>query len=344
MACSITEFSSEMNSPSPRRISSRKVTSELVQRVLISRLFRVAPIAFGTLMTEIGLFEKLCSGAVAGVIGTAVLGCNLDKSPPLVDYKGKPLSPPFTFSVKCFRDVLAKEGPRGLYKGLSANLIGVTPEKAIKLAVNDYSRAHFALRAGTCPEKLPVQYGMASGAIAGFCQVIATNPMEITKIQMQLAARGQGNAKLLDVVKRLGLRGLYRGTLATLCRDVPFSIMFFQTFASLKGLLSQGSNQSTPPLTAILLSGLLAGGVSAFGATPMDGKHCELFDLVVVKTRLQASTCPPGDTMLRIYRQEGYRGFFRGAIQRTMVFAPLFTISLLVFEVQNFYMNKYSRP
>jgi hypothetical protein len=168
----------------------------------------------------------------------------------------------------------------------------VTPEKAIKLAVNDYSRAHFALRLGTCPEKLPVQYGMASGAIAGFCQVIATNPMEITKIQMQLATREQGAATLLGVVRRLGLRGLYRGSVATLCRDVPFSIMFFQTFASLKSFLSRNSNQSTPPLTAILLAGLMAGGISAFGATPMD----------VVKTRLQASTCPPSVTMLKIYR------------------------------------------
>jgi hypothetical protein len=36
------------------------------------QLFCTTPIEFDSPMTEVGLFEKLCSGAVAGVIGTAV--------------------------------------------------------------------------------------------------------------------------------------------------------------------------------------------------------------------------------------------------------------------------------
>lgn len=39
--------------------------------------------------------------------------------------------------VDCFRKILSTEGgPRALYRGLAANLIGVTPEKAIKLVRN----------------------------------------------------------------------------------------------------------------------------------------------------------------------------------------------------------------
>src|SRR5690606_9933885 len=121
--------------------------------------------------------------------------------------------------------------------GLSANLVGVTPEKAIKLAVNDYCRARFSEKLGVTPENLPLQYGLASGAVAGSCQVIATNPMEITKIKMQLSAVGEPEAssgpkasggvrsvkqnQLVQTVWRLGFKGLYRGSLSTLCRDVP---------------------------------------------------------------------------------------------------------------------------
>lgn len=109
----------------------------------------------------------------------------------------------------------------GLYRGLSVNLIGIIPEKAIKLAVNDYCRERFA--GNDSPDTLAPHLGMIAGfvftnnsATAGFCQVVATNPMEIVKIRMQL-----GN-NLTQILSDLGFRGLYKGTAATLCRDVPF--------------------------------------------------------------------------------------------------------------------------
>ena len=38
-------------------------------------------------------------------------------------------------SFDCFRKVIKNEGPRGLYRGLVPQLVGVSPEKAIKLTV-----------------------------------------------------------------------------------------------------------------------------------------------------------------------------------------------------------------
>lgn len=43
-----------------------------------------------------------------------------------------------------------------------------------------------------------------------------------------------------------------------------------------------------------------------------------------------------------VWNEHGINGFFKGAPQRAMVFAPLFTISLLVYEVQKFYMDKFT--
>ena len=42
--------------------------------------------------------------------------------------------------MDCFKKIIKSEGPQGLYRGLPANLIGVVPEKAIKLAANDFFR------------------------------------------------------------------------------------------------------------------------------------------------------------------------------------------------------------
>lgn len=35
--------------------------------------------------------------------------------------------------VDCFRKTYAEGGAKGMYRGLGPNLIGITPEKAIKL-------------------------------------------------------------------------------------------------------------------------------------------------------------------------------------------------------------------
>jgi hypothetical protein len=94
--------------------------------------------------------------------------------------------------IDCFRKIVASEGWAGLYRGLKPNLIGVTPEKAIKLTMNDVLREWFT--AGNGDGKIRLWQEMASGAGAGFFQVAATNPMEIVKLRMQL--QGEGGVKL----------------------------------------------------------------------------------------------------------------------------------------------------
>lgn len=46
-------------------------------------------------------------------------------------------------SLDCFSKVVKNEGILGLYRGLVPQLIGVAPEKAIKLAMNDLCRSIF---------------------------------------------------------------------------------------------------------------------------------------------------------------------------------------------------------
>lgn len=163
--------------------------------------------------------------------------------------------------------------------------------------------AGFSKEALGNPDKLPAGLGMLAGALAGTAQVIVTNPMETVKIRMQMAtiltssslnARRSGIATLeenkiipstLSVVKDLGLRGLYRGSLSTLSRDVPFSMIFFQLFAHLKNSFlnpnikeGNGSNDYVSEFPRIFAAGITAGAIGAFLVTPMDGKTTINFD------------------------------------------------------------------
>jgi solute carrier family 25 (mitochondrial glutamate transporter), member 18/22 len=78
-----------------------------------------------------------------------------------------------------------------MYRGSAVNILLITPEKAIKLAANDYFRHHLTTKDG----QLPITRQMAAGGLAGACQIVITTPMELLKIQMQDAGRLAAQAK-----------------------------------------------------------------------------------------------------------------------------------------------------
>ena len=86
---------------------------------------------------------------------------------------------------------------------------------------------------------------MLAGAGAGFVQCIATNPMETTKIRLQMQATlpTAERQSTMGVVRGLGIRGMYTGSMATLARDVPFSILFFPGYANLKKLFADDNGK-----------------------------------------------------------------------------------------------------
>jgi solute carrier family 25 aspartate/glutamate transporter 12/13 len=71
-------------------------------------------------------------------------------------------------SIDCFRKVIRNEGFRGLYSGVLPQLVGVAPEKAIKLTVNDLVRNWFTDKQGQ------IWWGseVFAGGAAGGCQVV----------------------------------------------------------------------------------------------------------------------------------------------------------------------------
>merc|ERR1712065_9983 len=101
-----------------------------------------------------------------------------------------------------------------------------------------------------------------AGGMAGFTQCIATNPMEIVKIRMQVQGTLPADVPrktTMEVVKELGIRGLYKGSAVTLMRDVPFSLIFFPSYAVLKDKLHVYKNpdnykEVNPSIGTLLLA------------------------------------------------------------------------------------------
>ena len=73
-------------------------------------------------------------------------------------------------SIDCARKVVKNEGFRGLYSGVLPQLVGVAPEKAIKLTVNDLVRGYFTEKS---TNKIWWPWEILAGGSAGACQVVS---------------------------------------------------------------------------------------------------------------------------------------------------------------------------
>lgn len=240
-------------------------------------------------------------------------------------------------SIDCFQKVIRNEGFRGLYSGVLPQLVGVAPEKAIKLTVNDLVRGKFTdIQSGN----IPLTAEILAGGSAGACQVIFTNPLEIVKIRLQIqgeamkAAAREGEQvtkrSALWIVRHLGLVGLYKGASACLLRDVPFSAIYFPTYSHLKKDYFGESPTKKLGILQLLTAGAIAGMPAAYLTTPCD----------VIKTRLQVET-RKGDTSYsglrdaatKVFREEGFRAFFKGGAARVLRSSPQFGFTLAGYEV-----------
>lgn len=143
--------------------------------------------------------------------------------------------------------------------------------------------------------------------------MIFTNPLEIVKIRLQVAGEIAGGSKVRawPVVKDLGLFGLYKGARACLLRDIPFSAIYFPTYAHTKEMFANEDGYNHP--LTLLVAGALAGVPAAALVTPAD----------VIKTRLQVvarkgQTTYKGlfDAASKIYKEEGYRAFWKGTLRK----------------------------
>jgi solute carrier family 25 aspartate/glutamate transporter 12/13 len=134
----------------------------------------------------------------------------------------------------------------------------------------------------------------------------------------------------LWIVRNLGLKGLYKGASACLLRDVPFSAIYFPTYAHLKRDFFGESPTKKLGVLQLLTAGAIAGMPAAYLTTPCD----------VIKTRLQVEA-RKGDTQYsglrdaarKVWREEGFKAFFKGGPARILRSSPQFGFTLAGYEV-----------
>ncbi|ATZ51311.1 Bccrc1 [Botrytis cinerea B05.10] len=245
---------------------------------------------------------------------------------------------------------VAKDGlARGLYAGVSAPLVGVTPMFAVSFWGFDVGKNLVRNFTSTAPhEPLTIAQISTAGFFSAIPQTIITAPFERVKVLLQI----QGQKELapgekpkynggVDVVKQLykegGIKSVFRGSGATLARDGPGSAAYFATYEYIKRRLTP-----IDPVTGKPGKDLSLLAITGAGACAGVAMWIPVFPVDTVKSRLQTMEGKPtiGGVIKGLYRNGGLKAFFPGFGPALARAVPANAATFLGVELAHQAMNK----
>lgn len=236
--------------------------------------------------------------------------------------------------------IVKRETPLALYKGLGAVLTGIVPKMAIRFTSYEWYKQALASESGEITSRAT----FLAGLMAGVTEAVAVvTPMEVVKIRLQAQHHSMADPldvpkyrnaahALYTVVKEEGVGALYRGVSLTALRQGTNQAANFTAYTELKAWLQERSGNPSAALpgwqTAFI--GLISGAVGPFSNAPID----------TIKTRLQRNPAQPGETAVgrivtiasQMWKQEGIRAFWMGITPRVMRVAPGQAVTFAVYE------------
>lgn len=244
--------------------------------------------------------------------------------------------------VKTGVEIVRRETPLGLYKGLGAVLTGIVPKMAIRFSSFEWYK-QLLTPAGQSTDGSKI---FIAGLAAGVTEAVAVvTPMEVIKIRLQAQHHSMADPldipkyrnaahALYTVVKEEGFGALYRGVSLTALRQGSNQAVNFTAYSYFKDALRQWQpdlDASKPlPGYQTTLIGLVSGAMGPLSNAPID----------TIKTRLQKTPAEEGVSAYRrvaliagdMFKQEGFHAFYKGITPRIMRVAPGQAVTFTVYE------------
>lgn len=211
----------------------------------------------------------------------------------------------YNSSVQCVKETIAKDGLKGLYRGVLPPLLGVTPMFAVSFWGYDVGKKIVGSFTGKTVEQFTITDISTAGFISAVPTTLVAAPFERVKVMMQIQqgakSKGMGGV-IVDMYKTGGIRSIFKGSVATLARDGPGSALYFATYEYLKKELSTPGKDLS--IFAIMTAGGFAGVAMWMGVFPID----------TIKSTQQSSNVPVSiaQTTRNIYAKGGIKAFFPG--------------------------------
>ncbi|KAK4520267.1 uncharacterized protein ATC70_008400 [Mucor velutinosus] len=276
------------------------------------------------------------SGAGGGIVSMALTYPLVSISSRLQVQKNDASKDAYKNTLDAFVKILAKEGPKGLYSGLSSGIFGIAITNGVYYYCYEAVKAIFEKAKG---KGKPMSTGesMLSGAIAGCAVVMATHPIWTVNTRLTVKKGVEGDEKAAkanalsvgaQILKTEGIAGLYAGVRAALVLVIN-PIIQYTVFEQIKNKVSKHKTPGN-------LDFFLMGAISKLCATAIT------YPYIVIKSRMQVSQQGEEkyssilDGFKKIIATEGVTGLYKGIsskiVQSVLSAAFLFLAKEVLFD------------
>ncbi|XP_030556078.1 congested-like trachea protein isoform X2 [Drosophila novamexicana] len=247
--------------------------------------------------------------------------------------------PLYRGTFDCAAKTIRNEGVRGLYKGMSAPLTGVAPIFAMCFA--GYALGKRLQQRGE-EAKLTYPQIFVAGSFSGLFSTFIMAPGERIKVLLQTQGIGPGGEKkyngMIDCAIKLykegGLRSVFKGSCATMLRDMPANGLYFLSYEILTDQYKRRYDRPNVDLMPAILAGGLAGIFYWIGGMPAD----------VLKNRLQSA--PEGkfngirDVFKDLLKNDGLSALYRGFTPVILRAFPANAATFFGIEIANAFLRQ----
>lgn len=228
---------------------------------------------------------------------------------------------------------------RGLYAGTVPALVANVAENSVLFAAYGVCQKFMAFLTNTkSVQELSVLSNASAGFLASFFSTFTLCPTELIKIKMQAVKelanmdprvkRKTAHQITSEILHKEGVRGLFKGLIPTMAREMPGYFFFFGGYEGTRYLLTPvgQKKEDLGPLKTMLAGAV--GGLCLWTA---------IFPADVVKSRIQASQAGNIDQSLirntiTIFKNEGFLALYSGLLPTVVRTIPSTAVLFLVYE------------
>ena len=239
------------------------------------------------------LKNTLISSSLGGLFARIILH-PIDTVKTLKQASAVPVS-----SAAIVKNVFRTSGGLGFYRGFFVAAAGSIPGVCLYMTSFEFFKQQL-----TVFPSLPLPLvNFVSGFLAEAFSCVVFVPVDVIKEQLQAFKLASTTGAISDLIRKQGVRGLYKGYGATLASFGPFSAFYFL----FEGQLSPYFGTT---LYGTLGCAAVSGGFASLITSPLD--------LVKVRLQLQYPYKGTIDGLRTIVKDEGFTGLMRGAGPRVL--------------------------
>ncbi|KAK7924736.1 hypothetical protein PG985_006790 [Apiospora marii] len=296
--------------------------------------------------------EDIIYGSVAGIIGKYI---EYPFDTVKVRLQSQPDHLPLRYHgpLDCFRQSIKADGVLGLYRGISAPLVGAAAETSSLFFFERLGRETvYASGLYAKDTVLPLPALWFTGAFSGTFTSFVLTPIELVKCKIQVPApTTTGGARpkppgvlsvIKDVYKHDGFRGFWHGQMGTFLREAGGCAAWFgskETTTKLFYVLNERGVKTQAEKDALRTESLPLWQQAIAGASAGMSYNFLFFPADTIKSRMQ--TTAVGGTAVKktfiqegraLWHQHGLRGMYRGCGITVLRSAPSSAFIFMIYD------------